>query len=127
MLDLTSKEFENDDYLLEKIKQRAKTVHIKSTGHHEFTIAHYTGKIMYDSSDMIEKNRDFVPPEMTTTLRQSINENIKQIFTSQLTKSGNLTISNNDLNVLQKKTTTKIRRGPMLVTQELPKLRVIKT
>ncbi|KAF7992951.1 hypothetical protein HCN44_005732 [Aphidius gifuensis] len=127
MLDLASKEFENDDYLLEKIKQRAKTVHIKSTGHHEFTIAHYTGKIMYDSSDMIEKNRDFVPPEMTNTMRQSIDENIKQIFTNQLTKAGNLTISNNDLNVLQKKTVTKIRRGPMLVTQELPKLRSYNT
>lgn len=125
LLDIASKELETDQYVLEKIKQRAKTVHIKSTGYHEFTIAHYTGKIIYDSSEMVEKNRDFVPPEMINTLRQSTNDDVKQMFINQLTKSGNLTIASGDSSVGQKKPPTKIRRGPMLLPQELPKIRVI--
>lgn len=58
----------------------------------EFTVAHYTGKIAYDVQDMPIKNRDFLPPEMIETMRLSNDTVIKQLFTNQLSKSGNLTV-----------------------------------
>lgn len=61
---------------------------------HEFSVAHYTGKVTYDSRDMPEKNRDFVPPEMVETLRASHNAVVKVMFTNQLSKTGNLTVAN---------------------------------
>lgn len=33
---------------------------------HEFSVAHYTGKVTYDCRDMADKNRDFLPPEMVS-------------------------------------------------------------
>lgn len=61
---------------------------------HEFSIAHYTGKVTYDSRDMPDKNRDFVPPEMVETLRASNNTIVKLLFTNPLSKTGNLTVAN---------------------------------
>ncbi|KAK3908653.1 Neither inactivation nor afterpotential protein C [Frankliniella fusca] len=62
-----------------------------SAGDTTFVVAHYTGKVTYDVRAMAAKNRDFLPPEMTETLRQSNDANIKLMFTNQLSKSGNLT------------------------------------
>lgn len=63
------------------------------TNSKEFSVAHYTGKVAYDASDMPDKNRDFLPPEMIETMRQSSHEIVKQLFSGLLTKTGNLTIS----------------------------------
>lgn len=41
-----------------------KNAHIQRGSGHEFSIAHYTGKITYDAREMADKNRDFIPPEM---------------------------------------------------------------
>lgn len=41
-----------------------KATHIQRASSHEFSVAHYTGKVNYDVRDMADKNRDFVPPEM---------------------------------------------------------------
>lgn len=35
---------------------------------HEFSVAHYTGKITYDARELSDKNRDFVPPEMVSAI-----------------------------------------------------------
>lgn len=56
-------------------------------------MAHYTGKVTYDARDLIEKNRDFLPPEMMETLRSSTEPIIKTCFTNPLSKSGNLTMA----------------------------------
>lgn len=58
----------------------------------EFTVAHYTGKISYELKDIPNKNRDFLPPEMIETMRLSNDGIVKQLFTNQLSKSGNLTV-----------------------------------
>lgn len=60
-------------------------------GDTNFVVAHYTGKVTYDVRAMSAKNRDFLPPEMIETLRQSNDANVKHMFTGQLSKSGNLT------------------------------------
>lgn len=62
----------------------------------DFSIAHYTGKVLYDAKEMPERNRDFVPPEIIETLRQSKNPLIKGLFVNKLTKMGNLCVSFDD-------------------------------
>lgn len=58
-----------------------------------FTVAHYCKKAEYNAMDIPQKNHDFLPPEMIETLRLSSNFVVKQLYTNQFTKSGNLTIS----------------------------------
>lgn len=35
---------------------------------HEFSVAHFAGKVTYDVRNMVDKNRDFLPPEMVINL-----------------------------------------------------------
>ncbi|EDW28520.1 GL18904 [Drosophila persimilis] len=58
----------------------------------EISVAHYTGRIIYDTRSFTDINRDFVPPEMIETFRSSLDESIMLMFTNQLTKAGNLTM-----------------------------------
>lgn len=58
----------------------------------ELSVAHYTGRIIYDTRAFTDINRDFVPPEMIETFRSSLDESIMLMFTNQLTKAGNLTM-----------------------------------
>lgn len=59
----------------------------------EISVAHYTGRIVYDTRAFTDINRDFVPPEMIEAFRSSMDENIMVMFTNQLTKAGNLTMN----------------------------------
>lgn len=68
---------------------------MKISGSHEFSIAHYTGKVNYDAREMADKNKDFLPPEMIETMRASTNLNLQQLFKNKLTKTGNLTAASN--------------------------------
>lgn len=43
-----------------------KNAYVQRATAHEFSVAHYTGKVTYDVRDMADKNRDFLPPEMVT-------------------------------------------------------------
>lgn len=56
-------------------------------------MAHYTGRIIYDTRAFVDINRDFVPPEMIEAFRSSCDENFMVMFTNQLTKAGNLTMN----------------------------------
>lgn len=88
----------------------------------DFCVAHYTGKVTYETRNIPRKNRDFLPPEMIETLRTSHNGIVKQLFTNQLTRSGNLTLTS-DQNVLAA-TGKKKRWGAALVGADSTKLRV---
>ncbi|XP_017875428.1 neither inactivation nor afterpotential protein C isoform X2 [Ceratina calcarata] len=105
IIDEASKNMLDYTYIMTKIEQRSDSVYIKPVSSHEFTIAHYTGKLVYDASDIVEKNRDFVSPEMVETFRQSSIEAVKDMFTNKLTKSGNLTMVVEHPKVTEKKTT----------------------
>lgn len=80
------------EYITESINNR-KSPFVNRFSSFEFTVAHYTGKVNYDARDLIEKNRDFVPPEMMETMRASKEHIIKLCFTNPLSKSGNLTMA----------------------------------
>ena len=121
IIDDASKQSQDVQYILERINQKGKTVHVKPVGTHEFTVAHYTGKLVYDASEISEKNRDFVPPEMIETLRLSESSAVKSMFVNRLTRSGNLTIVVEQPKVTEAKT-VKSKWG--CIMQETHKVRV---
>ncbi|KAI8427544.1 hypothetical protein MSG28_002059 [Choristoneura fumiferana] len=81
------------DMLASTIRTSCKGPYIKLSGSHEFSVAHYTGKVSYDAREIADKNKDFLPPEMIETMRASINTTVQQFFRNKLTKTGNLTVS----------------------------------
>ncbi|TGZ39750.1 Neither inactivation nor afterpotential protein C [Temnothorax longispinosus] len=92
IIDDASRQMQDAQYILERIKEHKRGIHVKPVSSHEFTVTHYTGKLIYDASEIATKNRDFIPPEMIGTMRFSSHDAVKQMFTNKLTKSGNLTI-----------------------------------
>lgn len=54
---------------LESIANK-KNPYVQRSSGHEFSVAHYTGKVTYDVRDMADKNRDFLPPEMVMNSSQ---------------------------------------------------------
>ncbi|KAM8934081.1 myosin-IIIb [Pelodytes ibericus] len=55
-----------------------------------FGIQHYAGKVLYDACGFLEKNRDTLPADIVVVLRTSENKLLQQLFSSPLTKTGNL-------------------------------------
>ncbi|XP_057603101.1 myosin-IIIb [Hippopotamus amphibius kiboko] len=55
-----------------------------------FGIRHYAGKVLYDASGVLEKNRDTLPADVVVILRTSENQLLQQLFSIPLTKTGNL-------------------------------------
>lgn len=81
----------------------------------EFSVAHYTGKILYEVQDIPVKNRDFLPPEMIETMRLSEDMVIRQMFTNKMSKSGNLTMQSDQVVVTMGK---RKRWGAALVAEK---------
>lgn len=120
IIDEASKNMLDYTHVISKIQNRAGNVYVKVVSSHEFTVAHYTGKLVYDASEIAEKNRDFLPPEMIETLRQSAIGAVKEMFTNKLTKSGNLTIIDEHSKIEEKKT----NKGKWGALMQESKLRV---
>lgn len=55
-----------------------------------FSIRHYAGKVTYDALLFLEKNRNFLPPEVVELFRMSNNPVVQYLFQCPLTKTGNL-------------------------------------
>ncbi|KOB75911.1 putative myosin [Operophtera brumata] len=93
ILDEASRTGSGQEFIMSTIRTTCKGPYIKLSGSHEFSVAHYTGKVSYDAREMSEKNKDFLPPEMIETMRTSMNITVQQLFRNKLTKTGNLTVS----------------------------------
>ncbi|PZC83270.1 hypothetical protein B5X24_HaOG208034 [Helicoverpa armigera] len=93
ILDEASRTGSGQEFIMSTIRTTCKGPYIKLSGSHEFSVAHYTGKVNYDCREMADKNKDFLPPEMIETMRASTNVTVQQLFRNKLTKTGNLTVS----------------------------------
>lgn len=56
----------------------------------DFTVQHYAGRVSYDVTSFLEKNRNFLPHEVVQLLRSSRNPTVQFLFNCPLTKTGNL-------------------------------------
>jgi len=81
---------------------------------HEFSIAHCTGKVLYDARGMAGRNQDFLSPEMVDTMCLSFDTVVKCLFTNQLSRTGNLILSAEDCGVIAN--TNKERWAAALIT-----------
>lgn len=108
VLDEASRGLYNYEFIIDTVGSR-KTPYLQRYSSHEFTVAHFSGKIIYDTRDFVEKNRDFQPLEMIETLRLSEDEIVKICFTNPLSKSGNLTMEMKEH--VQKQSGSTKRRG----------------
>ncbi|KAG5675871.1 hypothetical protein PVAND_005739 [Polypedilum vanderplanki] len=95
------------DFITDTIGTR-KSPYLQRYSATEFSVAHYSGKINYNTRDFIEKNRDFLPPEMMETMRLSECEIVKTLFTNPLSKSGNLTMA---MTEIEARSTSTSRKG----------------
>ncbi|KAL0279116.1 UNVERIFIED_CONTAM: hypothetical protein PYX00_000736 [Menopon gallinae] len=55
-----------------------------------FAIQHYAGRVIYKADGFLEKNRNFLPPEIIQLLRSSTFETVRYLFQCPITKTGNL-------------------------------------
>ncbi|KAF6215406.1 hypothetical protein GE061_010158 [Apolygus lucorum] len=92
VLDEANKLHQEGDFVIGQIKRRKEGNHVKAANEEEFTVAHYTGKVTYNAISMCSKNRDFLPPELTEVMRTSTDPVVKQLFTNKLSRTGNVTI-----------------------------------
>jgi len=92
ILDEDSKEQGTDASLGLKFDTKLNNKQIQKVSDNVFAISHYVGRVKYDIRGFTEKNRDKLSPEFIETFRKSANENLIEIFKNSLTKTGNLTI-----------------------------------
>lgn len=55
-----------------------------------FAIHHFAGRVVYQADNFLEKNRNFLPPEVVQLMRQSQYDIIRFLFQCPITKTGNL-------------------------------------
>ncbi|KAL7032575.1 hypothetical protein ACKWTF_007349 [Chironomus riparius] len=55
-----------------------------------FAIHHYAGRVVYNAEGFLEKNKNFLPPEVVQLIRGSQYDTIRFLFQCPVTKTGNL-------------------------------------
>lgn len=55
-----------------------------------FAIHHFAGRVVYQADGFLEKNRNFLPPEVIQLVRQSQSDMVRFLFQCPITKTGNL-------------------------------------
>uniref|UniRef100_A0A8D1R6U1 non-specific serine/threonine protein kinase n=1 Tax=Sus scrofa TaxID=9823 RepID=A0A8D1R6U1_PIG len=81
-----------DQTLVEKFEDNLKSQYFWRPKRMElsFGIHHYAGKVTYNASGFLAKNRDTLPTDIVLLLRSSENSVIRQLVSNPLTKTGNL-------------------------------------
>ncbi|XP_023112221.1 myosin-IIIa isoform X2 [Felis catus] len=81
-----------DQTLIEKFEGNLKSQYFWRPKRMElsFGIHHYAGKVLYNASGFLAKNRDTLPTDIVLLLRSSENSVIRQLVSHPLTKTGNL-------------------------------------
>ncbi|XP_046413203.1 myosin-IIIb-like isoform X2 [Neodiprion fabricii] len=55
-----------------------------------FAIHHFAGRVVYQADGFLEKNRNFLPPEVIQLIRQSQFDMVRFLFQCPITRTGNL-------------------------------------
>ncbi|XP_048806961.1 myosin-IIIa isoform X4 [Lagopus muta] len=81
-----------DQTLVEKFEDNLKSKYFWRPKRVDLTfgIYHYAGKVLYNASGFLAKNRDTLPADIVLLLRSSENNLIRQLVMHPLTKTGNL-------------------------------------
>ncbi|KAM8802107.1 myosin-IIIa [Rhynchonycteris naso] len=81
-----------DQTLIEKFEDNLKSQYFWRPRRMElsFGIHHFAGKVLYNASGFLAKNRDTLPNDIVLLLRSSDNSVIRQLVSHPLTKTGNL-------------------------------------
>ncbi|NXR44066.1 MYO3A protein, partial [Hippolais icterina] len=81
-----------DQTLVEKVEDNLKSKYFWRPKRVDLTfgIYHYAGKVLYNASGFLAKNRDTLPADIVLLLRSSENNLTRQLVTHPLTKTGNL-------------------------------------
>ncbi|KAJ7322235.1 hypothetical protein JRQ81_018522 [Phrynocephalus forsythii] len=81
-----------DQTLVEKFEDNLKSKYFWRPKRIDLTfgIYHYAGKVLYNASGFLAKNRDTLPADIVLLLRSSENYLIRQLVIHPLTKTGNL-------------------------------------
>ncbi|XP_067212786.1 myosin-IIIb-like isoform X3 [Linepithema humile] len=76
-----------------------------------FAIHHFAGRVVYQAEGFLEKNRNFLPPEVIQLVRQSQYDMVRFLFQCPITKTGNLysALQENDSKKSQSNQNTKER------------------
>ncbi|XP_063157989.1 myosin-IIIa [Candoia aspera] len=89
-----------DQTLVEKFEDNLKSKYFWRPKRIDLTfgIYHYAGKVLYNASGFLAKNRDTLPADIVLLLRSSENYLIQQLVIEPLTKTGNLAHSKHTIN-----------------------------
>ncbi|XP_011369328.1 myosin-IIIa [Pteropus vampyrus] len=81
-----------DQTLIEKFEGNLKSQYFWKPKRMElsFGIHHFAGKVLYNATGFLAKNRDSLPTDIVLLLRSSENSVIRQLVNHPLTKTGNL-------------------------------------
>ncbi|XP_067418487.1 myosin-IIIa isoform X2 [Emydura macquarii macquarii] len=81
-----------DQTLVEKFEDNLKSKYFWRPKRVDLTfgIYHYAGKVLYNASGFLAKNRETLPADIVLLLRSSENNLTRQLVTHPLTKTGNL-------------------------------------
>lgn len=55
-----------------------------------FAVCHYAGRVVYQAEGFLEKNRNFLPPEVIQVVRRSSISAVRFLFQCPITRTGNL-------------------------------------
>ncbi|XP_068083360.1 neither inactivation nor afterpotential protein C [Anabrus simplex] len=83
---------EGSSFISLVVRRAGRGPHLGATSAQEFSVAHYTGTVVYDARGMVPKNRDFLPPDILEVLRLSTDPTVQMLFTARLSRTGNLTM-----------------------------------
>ncbi|XP_063970526.1 myosin-IIIb-like isoform X1 [Lytechinus pictus] len=88
----------NDHSLVEKMnKHFARNHHYikaKISTSNTFSVDHYAGRVSYDATGFLDKNRDTLPNAVTTMLQNSSNDLLARVFRGTITRTGTLALQN---------------------------------
>uniref|UniRef100_A0A670J9N1 non-specific serine/threonine protein kinase n=1 Tax=Podarcis muralis TaxID=64176 RepID=A0A670J9N1_PODMU len=86
-----------DQTLVEKFEDNLKSKYFWRPKRIDLTfgIYHYAGKVLYNASGFLNKNRDTLPADIVLLLRSSENYLTRQLVIHPLTKTGNVSYSTN--------------------------------